>query len=91
MSYAVTIDSNEMTCYMNQGIDVFLDGMEKDGLITEKQYNEMLRYRVAVHEPGFWGSIWKKLYNGNTSDSWMYSLVRLTSHIDEIDEHKDDE
>jgi hypothetical protein len=89
MSYVVTVGSSDMSQHVNHAIDIFLDGMEKDGVITEKQHGEMLRYRIVVHEPGFWGGLWKKLFKTSKNDQWLYSAVRMTSSITEIDEYKD--
>ena len=89
MSYVVTVTSSDMSTHINNGIDVLLDAMEKDGLITEKQHGDMLSYRIVVHEPGFWGTLWRKLWKDRKNDAWLYSTVRLSKHITDIEEFKD--
>ena len=83
MSYVVTVGTDRVSEHINQGLDVALEGMEKDGLITEEQRKEMIRYRIVVHEPGFWGTIWKKIFPGKDSD-WKLTAVRMCQDPNDI-------
>lgn len=92
MSYVITHGPDGVTTNINAGIDLFLQDMVKDGQITEEQREEMMRYRVVVHEPGFWGSIWKRLYkNIGKADEWKMTTVRIVNTFDDLKKDKDDE
>jgi len=66
----------------NQVKDVFLSNMLKQNIITNSQYEEMIKYSVIAAEEKMLGNIWKKLWSKDKTTTKLV-VVKVIQEIEE--------
>jgi hypothetical protein len=79
---AFTLTHEEMTRMINEGVDNFLNALEKEGHISAEQYDTFKQYRCVIGERTLWGRMWDFFTfqdNDNKNASYIV-VVKVISH-----------
>jgi hypothetical protein len=73
-----TVTDADTTRMINEGIDEFLNALEREEHISAEQYDTFKQYRCVLSEKSFWGRMWDFINFKNsdeTSGNLSYMLV----------------
>ena len=71
----ITMGSEEITENINTGIDVLMNALLNDGTVDKETYETIMKHKVVVHEPNFFGRLFGKIVGG--SDDLKISVVKI--------------
>jgi len=69
--------STSLTEEGNNFKEVFLEKMQKQGIISEEQHDEMNKYCFVIAEKTFFGKIWDKILWKDDSDAVNIIVVKI--------------
>lgn len=70
-----TFNSEDLSKTLNSNVQIFLEIMHKENIVTKEQLNQMLDYKIVVKNKGFWGKFYNKFRNN--ADDNLSNIVKL--------------
>lgn len=76
MTKLYRMSADQLTEQSNATVDAFLNGLLNDGVITNEQYAEYRKYRLALVPMTFWGKLWNLFKSNGNPDDLIYFVVK---------------
>lgn len=70
-----TMDTNGVTENCNQALDIYLNALLNNGVISEEKFEEMMSFRIVLVEKRFFGRLLDRLFLKD--DTPVYKIVQI--------------
>jgi hypothetical protein len=70
-----TVTDADTTRMINEGIDEFLNALEREEHISAEQYDTFKQYRCVLSEKTLWGRMWDFIKFKNLDETASYIVV----------------
>ena len=70
-----TVTDADTTRMINEGIDEFLNALEREEHISAEQYDTFKQYRCVLSEKTLWGRMWDFIKFKNLDETASYLVV----------------
>jgi hypothetical protein len=71
------MSASEVTEVINEAIEVYLDGLLTEGVITNEQYDSIATYRIVAHKKGFFGRMLSAISKEEGNNTLHYRFIKL--------------
>jgi hypothetical protein len=72
----ITAGPDRISMILNDGLEIYLEALTKEKVLTEEQQTELSNYKFVVHQKGFFGKLFTKL-KGQKDNDFYYSIVKV--------------
>tara|TARA_R110000796_G_scaffold162503_1_gene279263 strand:- start:9353 stop:9601 length:249 start_codon:yes stop_codon:yes gene_type:complete len=70
-----TLTPEELTRELNKGKELYLDALQKEGILTKEKVAEISEYSIILAKKTILGSVWDKFFNKKTEP--RYFVVKV--------------
>lgn len=65
-----------LTTEINRALDIYINALLNDGIITKEQESEMKLYKAVVHSDSLWGRVISKIMDSKPDEVYT-TIVKL--------------